>query len=110
MSDFEIPHGYVYSFDDTRKIDEGESRHVCYGHIRVYSVFFDPKEMAYKIVLSYKRSRGEWVNCPPQNVDILFSNDRLIKLADYGFPITSVNKVDIRNFILDMLCEELTAH
>lgn len=109
MNNFEIPRGYICSVDDIRKIGEEESRHVCYGNIRVYSVFFNPEEMAYKIVLSYKRSRGEWVNCPPQNVDILFADDRFIKLADYGFPITSDNKVNIRNFILDMLCEELTA-
>ena len=87
-----FPEGYSISLKGGVEKVKGENIiTVCRRPVIISEKYFDTVEKKYKVILSYMTTKGTWKSLPATSAAVVANKNKLVDLAEYGFPVTSSN-------------------
>ncbi|MBO4780209.1 MAG: PriCT-2 domain-containing protein, partial [Selenomonadaceae bacterium] len=94
-----FPTEYSISADGIEKIAGESMTTICRRPVIITSKSFDVEEKNYKLTLAYMTTAGKWKKLPATEAASIFDKNKLIVLSNKGLPVTSVNALNLVDYL-----------
>ena len=90
LQDFSIPEEFCISDNGIEKVVGEKMIMTARRPVVIKEKHFNTEEKTYKLILSFLSASGKWCDLPAQEAATVFNARKIVDLANYDLPVTSV--------------------